>query len=226
MKTSLLVILLSISSIASATNYYVSSSTGNDGWDGKSESTAWKTIAKVNGAAFLPGDEIHFMKGDIWRESLTIPSSGISSNYITFSSYGTGQNPKILGSTKAITWTESSPNIWKSATSITSNPYTSNSCEIFFENVDGTKSWGTYKSGTASLTAEYNWTWVSSNIYVYSTTDPATKYTSVEIPQRESGVNMNKKNYIHFDGIDMFYSYHSGYGYNCKARNNVLYLIA
>ncbi len=216
MKTFLVLLLIGSTSLASATKYYISSTTGDDNLDGKSPATAWKAIAKVNGKTFLPGDSILFRRGDIWRETLILPSSGISGNYITFSSFGTGENPKILGSTKAITWTETATgsHIWKSATSFPSNPYTSNSNEIFFENTDASKSWGTYKTGTASLSTEYDWTWVTNNIYVYSITDPTTKYNSVEVPQRESTVNMNKKNYIHFDGIDMMYSYWSGYGYD------------
>jgi uncharacterized repeat protein (TIGR02059 family) len=214
MKAFIMVLLCTFSTIASATKYYVSSSTGNDGWDGLSAATAWKSISKVNSVSFVPGDVVAFMKGDEWRETLTIPSSGISGNFITFTSYGTGINPRFLGSSNAISWTQISPNIWKSATQFSTNPYTSYSSEIFFENSDGSESWGTYKSGTANLTSEYNWTWVTNNIYVFSASDPGAKYKSVEIPQRESTVNMNKKNYIHFDGIDMFYTYHSGYGYN------------
>jgi uncharacterized repeat protein (TIGR02059 family) len=216
MRIILLLIFLTISSLASATNYYVSSSTGNDALDGKSAANAWKTISKVNGKTFLPGDSILFKEGDSWRETLIVSSSGVAGNYINYSSYGsgTGVNPRILGSTRAITWTQTSTNVWKSATTFSSNPYTSLSTEIFFVNMDSTRSWGTYKSGTSGLGAEYDWTWVTSNIYVYSTTDPTTKYAAVEVPQRESTVNMNKKNYIHFDGIDMRYSYWSGYGYD------------
>jgi hypothetical protein len=214
MRILLLFLFWTFFSLASATNYYVSSSTGNDALDGKSIATAWKTISKVNGKTFLPGDSILFKRGDSWRECLIMNSSGISSNYIVYSTFGTGVNPRILGSTRAITWTQFSTNIWKSATTISANPYTNLSTEIFFVNTDSTRSWGTYKSGTAGLAAEYEWTWVTNNIYVYSPTDPTTKYASVEVPQRESTVNMNKKNYIHFNGIDMRYSYWSGYGYD------------
>ncbi len=217
MKSYLMVFLWALSSVAYATKYFVSSTSGNDASDGKSSGTAWKTIAKVNTSTFSPGDTIAFKKGDIWRETLIVPSSGSSGSYISFSStFGTGANPQFLGSTKAITWTETTTgsHIWKSVTAISSNPYSSNSAEIFYENSDGTKSWGNYKTGTGSLTAEYDWTWVSNNIYIYSASDPTAKYASVEIPQRESAVNMNRKNYIHFDGIDMFYTIHSGYGYD------------
>ena len=202
--------------MVSATNYYVSSSDGNDAMDGRSPSTAWKTISKVNGTTFSPGDSILFKRGDTWRETLVVSSSGNSGAYIIFSSYGSGINPRIVGSVQAASWTEtaSASHIWQSATSVSTNPYTGKSSEIFFENTDGTKSFGTYKSSTGSLSAEFQWTWQSNNIYVYSTTDPTLKYASVEVPQRESSVNMNKKNYIHFDGIDILFAVWSGYGYD------------
>ena len=48
-----------VSVVASATDYYVSSS-GNDSANGLSSSTPWQTISKVNSAfsGFNPGDRI------------------------------------------------------------------------------------------------------------------------------------------------------------------------
>jgi uncharacterized repeat protein (TIGR02059 family) len=94
MKNLLTILFIFISVLASATNYYVSSA-GNDANNGLSTSTSWKTIAKVNSTSFLPGDIIYFNKGNIWNETLTVPTSGNSGAPITFSSYGTGVNPLI-----------------------------------------------------------------------------------------------------------------------------------
>jgi len=44
-----------IISEAWATTYYVDATNGNDGNNGTSESTPWKTIAKVNASRFNPG---------------------------------------------------------------------------------------------------------------------------------------------------------------------------
>jgi uncharacterized repeat protein (TIGR02059 family) len=89
-------IFLILSRISTATDYYISSS-GNDSNNGKSSSTPWKTIAKVNASSFLPGDQILFNKGDSWAENLRPSSSGTAANPITFSSYGTGNLPVICG---------------------------------------------------------------------------------------------------------------------------------
>ena len=191
----------------SATKYYVSNSSGSDavGRGGKSEATAWKTISKVNRNSFLPGDSILFKKGDVWRETLKVPSSGKSGGYIVFTSYGTGAKPRILGSTKAISWSDQGSNVWKSATSVF-DPYAGGfSTEIFFEEIDGSVTWGVHKTNTGSLVAEHDWTWASNNVYVYSASDPGSKYTSVEVPQREDGIFLNSKQYIEINGIDIFY---------------------
>ncbi len=84
--------------------YYVSSSAGNDSNAGTSISAPWKTIAKVNGRSFSAGDSILFKCGDVWREQLTVSSSGTSSNRITYGAYGTGANPVINGSNLVTGW--------------------------------------------------------------------------------------------------------------------------
>ena len=84
---------------ARATTYYIAAA-GSDTNSGTSTSAPWQTIAKVNGATFLPGDSILFNRGDAWYgTSLVAPSSGSSGSPITFGAYGSGANPVIKGST-------------------------------------------------------------------------------------------------------------------------------
>ena len=203
MKRAFIILFFAYSSIASATTYYVSNN-GDDKDDGLLPGTSWRTISKVNGRTFIPGDSILFKKGDVWRETLTIPSSGISENYIYFGYYGTsGAKPKILGSTQAIGWTIYSGNIWVSATSV-SNPYAAVHAEIFFIETDGDITWGNpKKTNIVDLTQEYDWTWASNYLYVYAATDPDTRYTSIEAPQRDRIIFVNNKEYITIDGFEL-----------------------
>jgi len=100
---------------ASPTTYYVDATGGNDGNNGTSPSSAWKTISKVNSYDFNPGDSILFKRGEVWRERLIVSSSGNSNNPIIFGAYGTGNKPLILGSVErndASDWVNEGGNIW------------------------------------------------------------------------------------------------------------------
>jgi len=77
--------------------YYVDASAGNDSNDGKSPTTAWRTIAKVNASSFSAGDLVLFNRGCIWREMLAPPSSGSAGNPITFGPTAQGPTPLLAG---------------------------------------------------------------------------------------------------------------------------------
>ncbi len=90
--------LLAVSQMvtASATNYYVDSSTGADSNDGKSPQSAWSSLERVNAMTFVAGDTIHFVNGGEWRGILEPKGSGTEGNPIVITSYGESQKrPKI-----------------------------------------------------------------------------------------------------------------------------------
>ncbi len=95
-----------------ATVYYVSNS-GNDSNSGTSIATAWRSLAKVNSSTFRAGDQILLKRGDSWEGSITVKTSGTAGNPITYSAYGSGDNPKIYGSEIITEWTRYSGNIYK-----------------------------------------------------------------------------------------------------------------
>ena len=205
--------------------YYVSNS-GLDTNNGTSSSTPWKTIVgKVNTTTFTVGDSILFNKGDTWREQLNVTASGNSTSSIVYGAYGTGNRPRIIGS-KTTTWTAQGSNIWKSDITFTNpdllNEYSGRTvgvehspvsgstdyqgCEIFFELLDGSKLWGIYRGTLVTLTANYQWAWITNYMYIYYAGNPNTDLVSVEIPQRSHIINLNQKNYITIDGLGLFYS--------------------
>ena len=91
------VVFLFAASASWAATYYVDATFGNDAGDGRSPSTAWKTIAKINVFNFTPGDNILLKRGEAWREALKLNVSGAPNNPIVVDAYGTGPNPKLLG---------------------------------------------------------------------------------------------------------------------------------
>jgi hypothetical protein len=80
--------------------------------------SAYKTIADVNAGSFSPDDQILFRKGQVWRETLVVPSSGSPGQPITFGSFGSGAQPKISGgdAIPAVSWSAATDvPIWQAA---------------------------------------------------------------------------------------------------------------
>lgn len=98
-----------------AATYYVDSTNGDDTNSGLAPENAWKTISKINDMEFQPGDFILFKRGEIWRNHLIIQSNGNETSSITFSDYGSGDKPLILGSTersRVDDWRNEDDNRW------------------------------------------------------------------------------------------------------------------
>ena len=101
-----------------ATNYYFSSSSGNDSYSSiqaQNSSTPWATIKKLNAVmnSFLPGDNIYFKRGDVFYGAIIVTKSGTNINPISFDSYGSGNKPIITGLTTLNTWTVVNSNIYQ-----------------------------------------------------------------------------------------------------------------
>ncbi len=86
--------------LLSATTYYVDSRTGRDSNSGTSASRPWKTLDKVNGSQFEPGDRILFRAGSRWEGGLTLTSSGKEGSPILVDRYGNGPLPRMDGNGK------------------------------------------------------------------------------------------------------------------------------
>ncbi|HTS37814.1 MAG TPA: hypothetical protein VMH04_19220 [Candidatus Solibacter sp.] len=179
--------------LASATTYYVSSSSGNDANSGTSTANAWRTVAKVNGQTFGAGDSILFKRGDVWNESLVPPSSGVSGNPITFDAYGVGAAPNLTGyySVPGSAWIHVIGNAWKAP--LPSGYSTINFC--LFGSIWGQK----VSASTSNLTAAWDFYLANGYVYVYSVGSPATYYNATIAPMALSNVpviNVNGKSWL------------------------------
>ena len=74
--------------------FYISTS-GNDTNDGLSVATPWKTLKKVSGQVFEPGDAVLLKTGEFWDEAVEIQGHGSAQDPILFSSYGGSEKPII-----------------------------------------------------------------------------------------------------------------------------------
>ncbi|MFC8302611.1 hypothetical protein ACFUCV_02885 [Specibacter sp. NPDC057265] len=91
-----LMALSSAPASAANTTYYVAA-TGNDSANGTSQSTAWRSLAKVNSMTFGAGDQILFRSGDTFTGVLTPRGSGSDVSRLVFGRYGSGPRPILQG---------------------------------------------------------------------------------------------------------------------------------
>jgi hypothetical protein len=110
MRKVLIIFLLFVSYQLSATNYYFSTLSGaSDANSGLTQTTPKTSISamQVIITAAVSGDVIYLEAGSVWYESIFT----ITSKNITFSKYGTGDDPIISGS-KIINKVETTPNLY------------------------------------------------------------------------------------------------------------------
>lgn len=81
--------------------YYVDSVNGCDEFDGKTPETAWRSSDRVGMANLNKGDVVLFKRGGTYRGRLFAVGG------VTYSAYGEGKKPELLGSIDA-----SDPNLW------------------------------------------------------------------------------------------------------------------
>ena len=83
------------------TTYYVSND-GDDGNNGLSPVTAWKTLEKVSSSELEAGDAVLFRRGDIFRGQVNTKPG------VSYGAFGEGEKPKLYG------WDEdlSDPALW------------------------------------------------------------------------------------------------------------------
>ncbi|MEB2782930.1 Ig-like domain-containing protein, partial [Algoriphagus sp. C2-6-M1] len=119
---STLLLFLVILNNAFATEYYFSSTTGNDSrsiTEAQNESTPWKSIDKLNSISSVlkGGDKIFFKSGDVFVGSILINKGGDAGNPITFTSYGSGAKPIITSLEPVTNWESIGGGIFEAAIS-------------------------------------------------------------------------------------------------------------
>ena len=198
MKNFFILAVLLWSGMAPASTYYVSSSTGSDSNSGTSSSAAWKTIAKVNGQTFQPGDAILLKRGDVWNESLVPTSSGSAGSPIKFDAYGTGAPTNLTGyyAVPSSAWVAVTGNAWKAP--LPAGYATISFC--LFGSVWGQK----VAASTSNLTAQWDFYLANGSVYVYSVGTPSSYYAGPIVPMALSNVpviNVNGKSWLSFQHL-------------------------
>ncbi|MBJ6999524.1 right-handed parallel beta-helix repeat-containing protein [Streptomyces griseofuscus] len=82
---------------AAGTRYYVDCSAGDDAAAGTSATTPWRTLAKVSGTTFHPGDSVLLRSGVTCNGVLAPQGSGTATAPITVSTYGGSARAFLAG---------------------------------------------------------------------------------------------------------------------------------
>lgn len=80
-----------------AKTYYLDCASGNDQADGTAVESPWKSLAKISGTTFQPGDAIKIKSGTSCVGTLAPQGSGTAEAPITIDAYGAGAAPQIQG---------------------------------------------------------------------------------------------------------------------------------
>ena len=191
------------------TKYYVSAA-GNDSADGKTPETAWKSLDKVSNADLKEGDGVFFKRGDLFRGLLRTKKG------VTYSAYGEGEKPKIYGSAR--NYSESA--FWDKTSD--ENVYVSK--ETFTNDVglivfDEGAAWSIKKitdvggfDGKLKADLEMFHNPGDSKLYLYSTSDPNTRFKSTEIAPGRTLVS-GDGNGVVIDNLCLKYAGAHGIGY-------------
>jgi hypothetical protein len=179
-KYLLLLVMASIS--LSARTFYLSNA-GSDSNTGTDEEHAWRSIGKLYTVSLQAGDEILFRRGDVWREFLNAPVSGL-----TFGAYGTGARPIITGADLITTgWTSAATNVWSASVAI-------KPAQVWFNGVLGTK-----VPSLSSVVGVNEWTYAGGKLYVYGSASLAS--AQIEASQRDFAMALDYVGNLSFHGL-------------------------
>ncbi len=181
--------------------FYVCPS-GSDTNLGYPESGAFKTIAKVNLLSLTAGQSVLFCRGGRWNildDEEIDDLSGNSSGNITYGAYGTGAKPIFTRSINDSTWTDEGSNIWSSDTTINDDVGL-----IIFNG----STWGEKQSTLAAVNVqgEFFYNTTDDKTYLYSTSNPTTYYSIIELSKKGNIFDINGEAYIVVRDLDMRYS--------------------
>lgn len=195
-----------------ASTYFVSNS-GDDENQGTNKRYPWKTINKVNSTSLIAGDIVLFKRGDVWREQL-VPQSGSSGSEITYSDYGAGNKPILLGSiarNSSSDWSDIYTNVW----STTSATEVGNVIMADENNI------GVRISNIGDLNSQGEWYYDGNQnrLLLYSSNNPASYYDTIEIAMEPNIVEISNKSHVIISNFSIRYG--GGHGIAGSSTSNI-----
>ena len=212
---------------ALGTTYFVSND-GSDDNDGASPAAAWRTLGRVNAHAYAPGDVVRFRRGDAWRGQLR-PRSGEPGAPVTYSAYGDGPKPLLLGSvnmSRVEDWEHEGGNIWRTRPARSVGPdllpnvsLTEVEGHVLFADVgniifDHEASCGVKVWNEADLDTQGEYWYDEDNhrLKMYSQESPATHYSEIECALRVHIISQSNTSHVVYEQLALKYGGAHGIG--------------
>jgi hypothetical protein len=203
----LILLCFGLSTAHSATHYVAND--GSDAASGTLPDAPWRTVARVNAFKLAPGDAVLFRRGDRWREQL-VPHSGSEAGCVTYSAYGTGEKPLLLGSIN-----ESQPGDWHhEGGSIWVCGPGDLSCDVgnIIFNHDAVCGVKVFNEAELKQQGQY---WYDEDRHVvklHSARSPAEHYSDIECALRRHIIDQSTARYVVYDGLALKYGAAHGIG--------------
>ncbi len=206
-------LFLLLISFLKAQVYYLDASDGNDFNLGTSPKKAWKSIKKLNGFKFMPGDKIAFKRGEKFVGYFSVSSSGKEGKPIVFTSYGKGAKPIITSM------------MMPKAFKIESNWKRSAKKDIWYFNmnfnpqrvrIEGKEVLRAGNSFTQIDGVKTKWFWERGKFYIYAKENPSLYYNLIEINIPYQTILVKNRHHIIFEDLDI----RGGSGYAMAIRGS------
>ena len=189
--------------------FYVAEN-GDDEADGLSPETAWRSLEKVNTTALGYADTIRFHSGDIFRGHLE-PQSGRSGEPVVYSRYGEGAKPVLEPSWDASSeedWEKVGKKLWKCV-----KPSRLELGNVIFNH--GAKGCARKVDKPDQLgDHDLYFCWVEADkaVYLVSRSNPAKRFTSIELAEKQHIIVESNCHDIVYDGLWLRYGAAHGIG--------------
>jgi hypothetical protein len=191
----------------SATDYHVDATTGDDGFDGASPTTAWRSLDRVNAGGLQPGDRVLFKRGETFRGQLQ-PTSGTEGDAIVYGAYGTGEMPKLMGSVErngSASWSSLDGNVWT-----TTGPFAASIGNIIFDGE--TCGWLKLDSADVLAPGDFWFNTANQTLELYATSNPADAWTDIELAVNRHIINNSGVSHVVYEGLHLLYGAAHGIG--------------
>jgi len=125
-----------------------------------------------------------------------VPRSGTAKRPASVTRYGTGDDPKITACDSALgvagDWTDLGSNVWSRTWADT--------CRVVI--VDGAM--GVRCSTQAAVNAASEWFWDAGVLYLYSTSNPATAFTTLEAGKRTYAIYARGRSHVKVHDVEIY----------------------